>query len=349
MMRVSAIDTFCCCEPSANGAPVQHAKVEKTKDLWARWNSDNYQHMRELMLSGGTELVCNPRPGEPWECRALIPAVMIPQGCSSAQIANAKHANASFRAGEKVVTHYPWHLQLILDKACNLKCPICFQNPLRRNKVPYKLDVEVMRDQIVEFARHGWMLEIIGGEPTILPSYDTVIECVKEAQGSKICMVTNGHFIEDKVVPHLEWFRLISVSCDAATADTYSVCRPAHNPKQDFANLERNLRTLMAVNPYDRGVEVHANFTISGLNLGEVPDMIAWAHSFGIRHCYITEIMEADYSEFSDEVDPLLITSFRDYPEIIEAKLNEAIEMSRRLGVHLGYSFRTIARSGHSR
>ncbi|MFM9500753.1 hypothetical protein ACKI1Q_45215, partial [Streptomyces galilaeus] len=68
-------------------------------------------------------------------------------------------------SGSTSASHYPYHIQIIMDAKCNLACEHCFQEPYKRKD--NRIVIPDLHDELVEFAKHAVTIEIIGGEATI--------------------------------------------------------------------------------------------------------------------------------------------------------------------------------------
>jgi MoaA/NifB/PqqE/SkfB family radical SAM enzyme len=188
-------------------------------------------------------------------------------------------------------------MQIFLDYKCNLNCPHCFQFEGRNSNTDYGLDV-VGKPDFYEFLSHAETLNILGGEATLLKSYDKIIEYKKELPNLDILLTTNGCFLEKKVIPHLEHIKEIVISVDGVTPDVYSEMRPSPSGKYDFEHLCHQLE-LYKDSLKTHNTHTSLSFTICSKNYTQMPDFVNFAAKYDIPQINIYEIIEMDYSWLS--------------------------------------------------
>jgi MoaA/NifB/PqqE/SkfB family radical SAM enzyme len=74
------------------------------------------------------------------------------------------------------------------------------------------IDMLVFSDQLYEFTEYCSSILLLGGEPLISSDYELVINAAKRVSIPIINIVTNGHFIIQKVIPNIRHFRGIQIS-----------------------------------------------------------------------------------------------------------------------------------------
>ena len=76
-------------------------------------------------------------------------------------------------------------------------------------------------EEFQSFLKHARELLLVGGEPTVSPRFNKILDYVEMAGGAGICLITNGQNLKKKVLPRVNLFREVNVSIDAASANTY--------------------------------------------------------------------------------------------------------------------------------
>lgn len=160
----------------------------------------------------------------------------------------------------------PPQLVLIdLSKRCNLWCDSHCGYPgqqLRREEdialgksVSLEFtDINILKrayDEILEaWAPFRPAIQISAdGEPLLHPQREEAI-CYPAQIGLEVGLTTNGTLLTGRLAEKMYWsgVRLINVSLDAATADTYGIVRPTRDRKFNYFDLvTRNIQNAVAV------------------------------------------------------------------------------------------------------
>lgn len=124
-------------------------------------------------------------------------------------------------ATDEVDQTYPISVELSLTNRCNLKCVWCSDGDLRKRQgVQSTLDETTLWrlfDDLKAGGTAGVVLEG-GGEPTLHPAFDRVVERLGEV-GLAVGLITNGmHDIHPSTLRAMEWVR---VSLDASTPEEF--------------------------------------------------------------------------------------------------------------------------------
>ena len=77
------------------------------------------------------------------------------------------------------------------EGACNLKCPYC---SVTYRKVSNRIDLDVIKDYVTKLKSVGLRAAILtgGGEPTIYPAFNELVQWLKGEMGLSVALITNG-------------------------------------------------------------------------------------------------------------------------------------------------------------
>jgi len=88
------------------------------------------------------------------------------------------------------------NFSVILPGECNAACDFCFW---KRNKAESPMFVQTLRWYLQALGSKITQISLTGGEPTISPVFNEVIEMLREFKNIKIVLTTNGHKLKSKV------------------------------------------------------------------------------------------------------------------------------------------------------
>lgn len=96
------------------------------------------------------------------------------------------------------------------EGACNLKCSYC---SVTYRKVSNRLNIDTIKDYVLQLKRVGLKSVILtgGGEPTIYPHFNELVEWLKVDQGLDIGLITNGtqaRRVSHQIWRHFSWIRI---------------------------------------------------------------------------------------------------------------------------------------------
>ncbi len=96
------------------------------------------------------------------------------------------------------------------EGACNLKCPYC---SVTYRDTHSRIDYEVVRKYVEDLQSRGLKAVIFtgGGEPTIYPKFNELIQWIKYDRGLSVALITNGtqaNRLEDKTWKAFSWVRV---------------------------------------------------------------------------------------------------------------------------------------------
>lgn len=317
-----------CCLSSIQGRNC----FELTQSLRSAWNSPWYQAYRASIHQCGHAETCG------LQCVKATPIYQGPEPRTEAQRRNLEAIYESYQLKQSFVSHYPALMILEMDVKCNLDCPHCWQKPQRDQREDAHFTLHDKQDEFKEFVRHGMVVGLIGGEPTICKDYDLACRLIKEADGARVDLTTNGHF-GARVADRIELFTQICFSCDAASPATYATVRPAqhNNPKFDFDNLLRGISEVVsATERLAEKPHLLMRFTITGQNWKEMPEMVRTAHRLGVQAVEFWELFDRTYTWLTIRHN-VNLHSFKTDLHSFKECFQEARQEAARLGVNLDY------------
>lgn len=329
---------FSCCWAEQRSFTHSQWRPAKPADTLAEtWNSAAMAAARFFMRHYGQRVACRDvaREGARGDCSKLSTAIWdMDQTLTGAQGENMTAAQESYLRGDAIVRHYPLDLALCLDYACNLRCAHCWQTDDRRH--PWwgqeGIDVERNAAQIVDFCRRALVVELVGGEPTVSPRYERVVELIREAGGAKIRMTTNGLTIKEQVLPLRDLISVVNVSVDGATPQAYESLRGAGT----WERFRENLEALTG-----SGIRHGYTMTVTAANMDDMAAVAELARHTGAE--YITYNAECGDGE-SPWIRDRERHSLRSpgVPVLLARNVDAARERATALGIRASYLFNSI-------
>ncbi len=169
----------------------------------------------------------------------------------------------------------PNFVPLMITRRCNLHCLHCSASQeqfLRKDMTTNEL-----LSTIDELAAYKvFRIALTGGEPLIHPDFFVLANAVTK-HPMRLQINTNATLVTSKVVDNLKQLRrppFISVSLDGITAETYNRIRG----QGSFIHMKRGIKRLTAA-----GLNVRPFVVLSRLNYQELPQIIEFANSLGVR------------------------------------------------------------------
>jgi len=251
---------------------------------------------------------------------------------SPEQLRNRRSIERNFQQRSVTVDCYPAYIQVILDYKCNLDCGHCFQFTGRHSNVDYSLNIARMPD-FDEFMAHVDTLDLIGGEATLLQSYDEIIARTANLSHMRLSLTTNGQFLETKVIPYLDRFYNLIISVDSATGEGYAKMRPSPSGNFDFDRLCTQLEILRQAKR-GKNINTNATFVVCGENYQELPLFVDLAAMYEIDQINLIEVLPLDYFWLSSNKQSRLMLHKNDLPRL-EDLIAETKERARELGVRV--------------
>lgn len=338
------IGTYTCCfadtslaQPGKYSEEIVEADFENRGILWKLWNSKQFQALRHVMLTDGPQKACNLVSSRCYQM--LSEGQYFCNAVTDLQKQNVEDMLQSVKDKETIVKHYPVNVDLILDASCNLKCPHCFQQ-LDGQHVKH-LAIEENKEEYLAFFKRATLVALCGGEPTICNNYDFTMSLLKEANAAQILLMTNGHFLIQKVMPNLSLFHAISISVDAADKDTYHLVRPGRNEHYTWDRLMFNINKL---SEKPKTYFLDFSFLITGFNYKQMPDMLDLAKKYNVNTVILGEVMSVDY-----KVGPERQYAYNfvyNNPGLVNEYLEKALVVAKQSGLRVVYQFPSLKKCG---
>lgn len=174
----------------------------------------------------------------------------------------------------------PISVTLMITRRCNLRCLHCgtSSEQFRREDMTTKKLLSL----IDELARcKVFRISLTGGEPLIHPHFFKIVNAIMQ-YSMRMQLDTNATLVTEKVVERLKELPrrpLISVSLDSIVAET---CNRIRGPGS-FINMKRGIRMLA-----EAGLRVRPFMVLSRLNYRELPQIVEFIKSIGIKQIFIT-------------------------------------------------------------
>ncbi|MCM8811729.1 MAG: radical SAM protein [Candidatus Omnitrophica bacterium] len=201
----------------------------------------------------------------------------------------------------EMILDYPLDLSVEAVDWCNYECPYCPRAVDRGSKA--RIDKAAFERMIDEYAARTQGLAAVGfdrGEPLIDKHLEEKVRYIADRGIVDIILTTNGVYLTPERSRKLIEAGVTKLHCsiDAATQDTYTVCRGG-----DLELVENNLKEFIRVrNAMGRKVPiVRVSFVVTKLNEHEMDLFVRkWADY-------------TDYIEFQDCVDHSRIDTLPDF------------------------------------
>lgn len=258
---------YCCCRTSFDAIVYNHIWDKSDSNFLSKiWNSEIYQQMRKIMYEVGIEDACKINC-ENSKCKTYQdPNKKNIADLTYDQLWNVYKIYENYNNGIYEIDNYPTELEMHLDFFCNSRCVMCFQKNDRSKNNFRELDFDIFKDNLKEFLHYAQYLLLMGGEPTVSPNYNKILNITRSANGALIKLSTNGSLIESHVVPNLDIIDYLCLSGDAATSETYEKIRRG-------LNWNNFIYQINIFNKNRKNKHMIVNNVIMTLNYHEMKDM----------------------------------------------------------------------------
>lgn len=176
---------------------------------------------------------------------------------------------------------FPLSVVWDLTYACNCNCLHCYNCSGRKlGDELSKAEVSDVCSQINE----GSVLKVdlVGGEPLLSPHLFRVAEKLHKG-GIALGMISNGSMLDKAAADKIaKYFQDVQISIDGR-AGVHDSIRRRENAFEGALAAIKLLR--------GRGVGVTLSFTMTRLNIGEIPYLLDIADKLGIRHVKLSRFM----------------------------------------------------------
>jgi len=222
-------------------------------------------------------------------------------------------------AYEDIVT-FPKLITLTTTLRCNYRCWMCYQNEFKG-----ELDWHIIEKLKPAFP-YAKTLQLFGGEPLL---YSRIEELCKIAAdySCDLEVITNGSLLnqEKRALLMDNNTTLIKISMEAARQKTYTAIRGG-----DLAQVLSNIKAL-ADEKSRRQISrpiIQINFVGMRRNIEELPNFVNLAANAGVERLLVLFMNCGTREDLAKE-------SLFFYQELADQKMNEALELGRKLGVEI--------------
>lgn len=236
---------------------------------------------------------------------------------------------AAFESGAVSLPYPPLSITLALDERCNLRCPTCRSQTITSLPRFEELALDRVAENLELVAPSLRKLELLGsGEVFYSPFGLALLRRLDAVRFPKlrVHLITNGILCNEAAWTDLgrgaELVKMIGVSIDAATPETYEAIRLGGK----WRVLQRNLgfiRSLKAAGHLER---IGFNFVITARNFREIPAFIRMAREFEAEHCMFLRVQRWPGAATKAEYDALAVhepghPEHREYLSVLEDPL----------------------------
>lgn len=199
----------------------------------------------------------------------------------------------------KKMERHPRTLLISIDRSCNLACTSCRNEIIREKNENLQLSM-IMADKIIsDILPHTDFWVLAGnGEIFVSPVYKKIYESDASRYPSKMRILTNGILFDKEKWEDINRGRnscvYLTVSVDAATAETYAKIRKFGN----FTILLRNLEFASKLRQEGKLSYLQISFVVQRLNYREMPEFVNLAKCLKADKAFFTQIVNwGTYSE----------------------------------------------------
>lgn len=180
---------------------------------------------------------------------------------------------------------WPHMMLFALSNRCNLGCVMCtpeLSSTLRSSAgmkplaSPYG---DSFFSDLAPFLEHVQLVKFTGGEPFLAQEHKRIWDLLRAVAATpRMHITTNGTVWTDTVEGVLEDFDVdISISVDAATAQTYADVRRGGDFEALMVNIDRFEKATKA-----KGTSLHVSYCLLDQNAHELATFLLWAERFTI-------------------------------------------------------------------
>ena len=222
----------------------------------------------------------------------------------------------------------PWQIDIDTTNICNQDCYYCYTSDFREQQPVYQTSEQYIKliDQLYNWNKHdfntiGTISNVIfsgGGEPTLLPRYEEVIEHTIDC-GYVAAMNTNGTKLDKllTIAPHkLKRMAYIGLDIDSAIEYTYEEIRRskmAHSPFNKVKEIAKELGKMGAP-IYIKALLMPQNTTDD-----EIRALVLYAKEVNAREIHARPVV---LNEECFTVTPSIIKTFEHYASIYNVKVD---------------------------
>jgi len=198
--------------------------------------------------------------------------------------------------------------QIFLTRRCNLRCEYC---KIIQNRLKKELSIDEWKKAFKNLEKIGIKtVKILGGEPTILDSFEDLLRFINEGTSIKYAVLSNSIFNDKKLGSLVNakiqgYFASIDGIKNVKAVDKYGVAK-SHAGFNKLKNLKAKGVNLLG-----------ANVVITKKNLSDIPEILKILSENGVwvNLCPVIH-GEEDFWEFRTDISDELKFTNADIPKI---------------------------------
>lgn len=203
-----------------------------------------------------------------------------------------------------VVSEAPDMVQMNHDPSCNLACPSCRTSVITAGPKEQRVYLDAAERVVLPLLRgmEGQAYITGGGEAFASAHYKKILRALnrREFPGLFVYLISNGQLLDAgrwAEFPELpEMIGVLSVSVDAARAETYERLRPPG--KWDV--LIRNLEHMSRMRADETIRMFQINFVVQAANFREIPEFLALGTRLGVDSIWLQRL--TNYGSYGEDV-----------------------------------------------
>ena len=223
-------------------------------------------------------------------------------------------------------------IEIQLGHICNNRCVFCGSGQLTEQRIARRMDSAPVIAALEAAASKGVRrVTLLGGEPTIQPSFRPALEAAVDLGFTEIVIFTNGvrstqpRFLAETVaLGRFTWRFSIQGGNEAAHDDVTR--RPG-----SFAKIIAGLRWLG-----ERGQDLTANSCVNELSYRSLPDFPALLGRYGVRQLHVDLVRPNSVGARTREYLRSILPRFSDMRPYVEAMLDGFDELDPLFDVNIG-------------
>ena len=277
-----------CCPPWVNGYTYGNLKESSMEEVW---NSEKAQEFRRSILDGSFKY-CNEKS---------CPLLQLKIGEVST-LEKMKQENPivyhDIKNQKTKLDHGPRIINCDYDRSCNLSCPSCRRHLImlsgKKREEALQLQDKLIDEGFTDMAK---LTVTASGDAFASPIFRKLLQNLKKENAPNldhITILTNGLLIK-KYWDTLSDFvkqktNIISVSIDAASAETYHINRRGGN----WDDLQENLAFIQNIRESGQIYEFKISMVVQENNFHEIKDFVKMGELYHVDGL-VLKIIEPDF------------------------------------------------------
>lgn len=308
---------FACTCPAWVPYPI--GNIAEAESAEAIWNSAAAQEIRRSILDGDFRYCSRT------QC-SFITARRLPRKDEIQR----DELRAVIEQGLTRLEARPMMVELNHDPTCNLACPSCRTGIVAAKDDEIDIYAAATEKVVLPLLRSvkGQTYITGGGEAFASKHFRSILRRVnrREFPGLQVFLITNGQLMTPhrwSEFPELpEMLSILSVSIDAARAETYEVLR---RPGK-WAPLMKNVAYLAEMRRAGRFRRLGFNFVVQQANFREMLEFVAMAEGFSADHIWFQRVTNyGAYDEPTFRAIDVTAPAHPDHAELLEILRHPAL------------------------